>query len=95
MEREGRKGISGMYYDMKVGEMNRTDLASWQTEVETGAFGDKISGTNGTNDKPLALRQKEMSGVIFGFLCGIRGLQSDIRGRDFTAFYVERGTSNN
>lgn len=62
-----------MYYDVKGGEMNQTDLASWQTGGETGAFGDKSSGTNGTNDKPLALRQKELSGVIFGFLCGISG----------------------
>lgn len=55
MEREGRKGISGMYYNGKVGKRNQTDLAGWQTEGEPGAFGDKSSGTN---DKPLALRQK-------------------------------------
>lgn len=38
MEREGRKGISGTYYDMKVGKRNQTDLAGWQTEGEPSAF---------------------------------------------------------
>lgn len=46
LEREGSKGISGMYYDVKVGERNQTDLPDWQTEGEPGTFGSKSSGTN-------------------------------------------------
>lgn len=54
-----------MYWDMKVGE--RTDLAGWQIP---GNFGGKY---NGMNDKCLALRQRALSGVIFGLLCGRSG----------------------
>lgn len=61
MEREGRKGISGMYYDVKVGKRNQIDFVGWQTEGEPGAFEDKSSGTN---DKPLALRQEAVRSYI-------------------------------
>lgn len=65
---EGREGISDMHCDVKSGE--KTHVAGWQRAVEPGAFGDKSSGMN---DKPLALRQRELSGVIFGLLGVISG----------------------
>ena len=49
-----------------------TDLAGWQIP---GTFGGK---NNGMNDRHLALRQRELSGVIFGLLCGRSGNHSGV-----------------
>lgn len=73
-EREVRKGgISGMYYDRKVGKRNQTNLAGWQMEGEPSTF-----KSSGSNDKLLALRQDELSGVIFSLLCRISGKHAGV-----------------